>query len=92
MTKGNTNTLSTTLTNLHVHSCPPFSFQHFSPLSPTKTTCPVHRSQVLSITEAFAGSDVAGLRTTAVLDASGENYIVNGTKKWITGGMYLGKG
>eukprot|EP00435_Cladocopium_sp_Y103_P009540 s3661_g2.t1 len=43
---------------------------------------------VLSITEAFAGSDVAGLRTTAVLDASGENYIVNGTKKWITGGMY----
>jgi alkylation response protein AidB-like acyl-CoA dehydrogenase len=52
----------------------------------------VHRSQVLSITEAFAGSDVAGLRTTAVLDASGENYIVNGTKKWITGGMYLGKG
>ncbi|CAJ1418435.1 unnamed protein product [Effrenium voratum] len=43
---------------------------------------------VLAITEAFAGSDVAGLRTTATLDASGENYIVNGTKKWITGGMY----
>ncbi|CAL1160052.1 unnamed protein product, partial [Cladocopium goreaui] len=43
---------------------------------------------VLSITEAFAGSDVAGLRTTAVLDSTGENYIVNGTKKWITGGMY----
>ena len=35
--------------------------------------------------QAFAGSDVAGLRTTAVLDESGENYIVNGTKKWITG-------
>ncbi|CAJ1424596.1 unnamed protein product [Effrenium voratum] len=43
---------------------------------------------VLAITEAFAGSDVAGLRTYATLDASGENYIVNGTKKWITGGMY----
>merc|ERR1719231_1378184 len=43
---------------------------------------------VLAISEAFAGSDVAALRTTAVLDASGENYIVNGTKKWITGGMY----
>jgi len=42
----------------------------------------------LAISEAFAGSDVAALRTTAVLDASGENYIVNGTKKWITGGMY----
>lgn len=43
---------------------------------------------VLAISEAFAGSDVAGMRTRAELDASGENYIVNGTKKWITGGMY----
>merc|ERR1719393_361740 len=43
---------------------------------------------VLAISEAFAGSDVAALRTHAVLDATGENYIVNGTKKWITGGMY----
>jgi len=42
----------------------------------------------LAISEAFAGSDVASLRTRAELDASGENYIVNGTKKWITGGMY----
>merc|ERR1719359_2592730 len=43
---------------------------------------------VLAISEAFAGSDVAALRTRAELDANGENYIVNGTKKWITGGMY----
>jgi len=43
---------------------------------------------VLAISEAFAGSDVAAIRTRAELDASGENYIVNGTKKWITGGMY----
>jgi len=43
---------------------------------------------VLAISEAYAGSDVAALRCTAQLDASGENYIVNGTKKWITGGMY----
>lgn len=43
---------------------------------------------VLAISEAFAGSDVAALRTRAELDPSGENYIVNGTKKWITGGMY----
>merc|ERR1719473_543115 len=42
----------------------------------------------LAISEAFAGSDVAALRTRGELDASGENYIVNGTKKWITGGMY----
>lgn len=46
------------------------------------------KTVVLAISEAFAGSDVAALRTRAELDATGENYIVNGTKKWITGGMY----
>merc|ERR1719226_384202 len=46
------------------------------------------QTAVLAISEAFAGSDVAALRTRAELDATGENYIVNGTKKWITGGMY----
>lgn len=35
----------------------------------------------LAITEAFAGSDVAGIRTTAELSADGTHYIVNGTKK-----------
>lgn len=40
----------------------------------------------LAITEAFAGSDVAGLRTTAVKTPDGKHYIVNGTKKWITNG------
>lgn len=42
----------------------------------------------LAITEAFAGSDVAGLRTTAKKTADGKHYIVNGTKKWITNGVY----
>ena len=32
----------------------------------------------LAISEAFAGSDVAGLRTTAVKSADGSHYIVNG--------------
>lgn len=32
----------------------------------------------LAITEAFAGSDVAGLRTTAVKTPDGKHYIVNG--------------
>lgn len=41
----------------------------------------------LAISEPNAGSDVANLKTTAVLDPSGEFYIVNGSKKWITGGM-----
>ncbi|KAI1308299.1 acyl-CoA dehydrogenase-like protein [Xylaria venustula] len=42
----------------------------------------------LAITEAFAGSDVAGLRTTAEKTPDGKHYIVNGTKKWITNGVY----
>lgn len=42
----------------------------------------------LAITEAFAGSDVAGLRTTAEKTADGKHYIINGTKKWITNGMF----
>ncbi|GAA6000530.1 hypothetical protein JCM10207_008056 [Rhodosporidiobolus poonsookiae] len=42
----------------------------------------------LAITEAFAGSDVAGLRTTAKKTPDGKHYIVNGTKKWITNGHF----
>ncbi|KAG9241404.1 acyl-CoA dehydrogenase-like protein [Calycina marina] len=42
----------------------------------------------LAITEAFAGSDVAGLRTTAVKTPDGKHYIINGTKKWITNGVW----
>ncbi len=34
------------------------------------------------LTEANAGSDAAGIETTAVLD--GEEYVLNGTKQWIT--------
>jgi alkylation response protein AidB-like acyl-CoA dehydrogenase len=36
------------------------------------------------LTEADAGSDAAGIRTTAVLD--GDSYVLNGTKQWITNG------
>uniref|UniRef100_A0A7S4M790 Cytochrome b5 heme-binding domain-containing protein n=1 Tax=Vannella robusta TaxID=1487602 RepID=A0A7S4M790_9EUKA len=39
----------------------------------------------LAVTEPYAGSDVASLQTTAVRD--GDFYIVNGAKKFITGGM-----
>ncbi|TPX62529.1 hypothetical protein PhCBS80983_g00251 [Powellomyces hirtus] len=42
----------------------------------------------LAITEATAGSDVAGVRTTAKKTADGKHYIVNGTKKWITNGHH----
>ncbi len=42
----------------------------------------------LAISEAFAGSDVANIQTTAKKTADGKHYIVNGTKKWITSGSY----
>lgn len=40
----------------------------------------------LCITEPFAGSDVAAIRTTAVKD--GDHYIINGSKTFITNGVY----
>lgn len=40
----------------------------------------------LCITEPFAGSDVAGIRTTAV--KNGDSYILNGSKTFITNGVY----
>eukprot|EP00747_Dinoflagellata_sp_TGD_P206547 gnl/TRDRNA2_/TRDRNA2_80244_c0_seq1.p1 gnl/TRDRNA2_/TRDRNA2_80244_c0~~gnl/TRDRNA2_/TRDRNA2_80244_c0_seq1.p1 ORF type:complete len:521 (+),score=127.37 gnl/TRDRNA2_/TRDRNA2_80244_c0_seq1:87-1649(+) len=42
----------------------------------------------LAITEPWAGSDVANIKTHAELSADGKFWIVNGVKKWITGGMY----
>ncbi|AMC10539.1 acyl-CoA dehydrogenase [Lutibacter profundi] len=40
----------------------------------------------LCITEPFGGSDVAGMRTTAIKE--GDNYIINGSKTFITNGVY----
>ncbi|GAA5926562.1 uncharacterized protein JCM15063_000309 [Sporobolomyces koalae] len=42
----------------------------------------------LAISEAFAGSDVAGMQTTAEKTPDGKHYIVRGTKKWITNGNF----
>ncbi|GAA5988773.1 hypothetical protein JCM5350_002933 [Sporobolomyces pararoseus] len=42
----------------------------------------------LAISEAFAGSDVAGMRTEAKLSEDGKHWIVHGTKKWITNGNF----
>jgi len=40
----------------------------------------------LAITEPFGGSDVAGMRTTAIKD--GDYYVINGSKTFITNGIY----
>lgn len=42
----------------------------------------------IAITEPDAGSDVAGITTTATKSADGRHYVVNGTKKWITNGVW----
>jgi len=40
----------------------------------------------LCVTEPFGGSDVGGMRTTAV--KQGDSYIINGSKTFITNGVY----
>merc|ERR1719310_818599 len=52
----------------------------FSVLTQDKQSC-------LAISEPYAGSDVAGIKTTAEKTPDGKYYIVNGIKKWITEGM-----
>ncbi|KAI1334129.1 acyl-CoA dehydrogenase [Xylariaceae sp. FL0016] len=42
----------------------------------------------LGITEPSGGSDVGNIKTTATKSADGSHYIVNGTKKWITGAQW----
>ena len=42
----------------------------------------------IAITEPDAGSDVANIKTTARKSADGKKYVINGTKKWITNGIW----
>ena len=42
----------------------------------------------IAITEPGAGSDVAGIETTAEKTVDGKYYVINGTKKWITNGIW----
>ena len=51
-------------------------------------TASIHGDKVgcLCISEPFGGSDVAGMRTTAI--KNGDTYILNGSKTFITNGVY----
>ncbi|EMD00962.1 hypothetical protein BAUCODRAFT_190396 [Baudoinia panamericana UAMH 10762] len=42
----------------------------------------------IAITEPDAGSDVANIKTTAERSKDGKKWIINGTKKWITNGIW----
>lgn len=42
----------------------------------------------IAITEPDAGSDVANIKTTAERSKDGTKWIINGTKKWITNGIW----
>ncbi|KAK5154347.1 hypothetical protein LTR04_006055 [Oleoguttula sp. CCFEE 6159] len=42
----------------------------------------------IAITEPSAGSDVASIETNATISPDGRSYIVNGSKKWITNGIW----
>lgn len=42
----------------------------------------------IAITEPHAGSDVAGIQTTAKRSPDGKFFVLNGEKKWITNGIW----
>ncbi|KAI9752053.1 MAG: hypothetical protein M4579_005781 [Chaenotheca gracillima] len=42
----------------------------------------------IAITEPDAGSDVANITTSATKSPDGKHYVVNGSKKWITNGIW----
>ncbi|KAL6298770.1 acyl-CoA dehydrogenase/oxidase [Sparassis latifolia] len=55
----------------------------------TKETLSGQKFICLAISEAFAGSDVAGLKTAAKKTEDGKHWVINGTKKWITDGIFV---
>lgn len=54
------------------------------PVTAGDTTC------AITLTEPTGGSDLANIRTTAKLSEDKSEYIVNGNKKFITGGLHCG--
>jgi len=76
------------LTSVWVHGIAAPPVLHFGTLEQKQMFAAVVKSEKLSalaISEPRAGSDVRNLYTTAVKE--GDNYIVNGEKYWISGGI-----
>jgi len=44
----------------------------------------------ITLTEPHGGSDLANIKTTAAKTADGKHYVINGSKKFITGGQCVG--
>ncbi|HEY8534518.1 MAG TPA: acyl-CoA dehydrogenase family protein [Micromonospora sp.] len=73
---------------INSHTITAYLITHFGTDEQKKTWLPLMATgevrAALAMTEAEAGSDVAAIRTTAVLD--GDDYVVNGAKMFITNG------
>ncbi|KAJ6002964.1 hypothetical protein N7451_005511 [Penicillium sp. IBT 35674x] len=66
-----------------------------TPTQKEKYLAPLLRGQqrhCLCVTEPAAGSDVAGLTTTAKKTPDGKHYVLNGEKKWVTQGQWADHG
>ena len=57
-----------------------------------RSGCPTSRpeswSRAFCLTEPEAGSDAGSLKTTAVYDPATDEYVLNGTKQWISNGGF----
>lgn len=79
---GNMVGMTISLTAVLQHASPDLKYEVQNQcLDGEKTIC-------LAVSEAFAGSDVQNIRTVAEKTPDGQFYIVNGTKKWITNGVW----
>jgi alkylation response protein AidB-like acyl-CoA dehydrogenase len=69
----------------------PVIFKFGTPDLIQRIAMPVIRGEkriCLCVSEPYAGSDVSRLMTHAKLNAEGTHWVVNGVKKWITGGFF----
>ncbi|RMJ16823.1 hypothetical protein CDV36_003548 [Fusarium kuroshium] len=72
----------------NIIGCPPL-LNHGTPEQKRRLLPSIYNGTTrfcLAVTEPSAGSDVASIKTVAM--RKGDKYIVNGTKKWITNGVY----